>query len=186
MKRLDIDFFLQNTLWVAQNLIGKRIDFNLENGRKYRGIITETEAYFGNDEASHGAKGKTLRNEAMFERGGITYVYLIYGIYHCLNIVTEKEGYASAVLIRGIELVEPEKVNLNGPGKICKYIGLTRLHNKVDICNGDKISLYDIGFNPEYVATSRIGISKNTEAHWRFLLKALDHSHAFWIKDCSV
>jgi DNA-3-methyladenine glycosylase len=171
MKKLGKDFFLNDTLWVAKNLIGKKIIFNIGEIQA-SGIITETEAYFGSDEASHGARGKTPRNEAMFLTGGITYIYLIYGIYHCLNFVTENENFPAAVLIRGINLTTPEARNLNGPGKICKYLELNKNHNKINIYEDELIELYDINSQPKIIATPRIGISKNKERPWRFLIQA--------------
>lgn len=167
--RLNQKFFLQNSLKVARDLIGKKIEFNID-GVRASGIITETEAYFGDDPASHGFRGKTPRNEPMFCQGGITYIYFIYGMYFCLNFVTEKEGYPSAILIRGIELNEPEKKHLNGPGKICKYLGLNKNHNKLHLCQIQEIQLFDIGFSPKIKATPRIGISKNIEKEWRFVM----------------
>ena len=166
MHRLTKDFFLQDTLSIAQKLIGKTFKF-IYNNNDYEGIITETEGYFGDDSASHAAKGKTKRNEAMFLEGGISYVYMIYGIYHCLNFVTEKKDYPAAVLIRGLKL---SNINLDGPGKLCKYLGISREHNKINICKGNIFQIYDNNYNPNYIATTRIGISKNIDKKWRFLI----------------
>lgn len=94
--------------------------------------IIETEAYCGfNDKASHAARGRTPRNEVMFRSGGCAYVYLIYGMYHCLNVVTEREGYPSAVLIRVLAYPRAD-----GPGKLCREFHITK-----ENCNG--ISLLD-------------------------------------------
>jgi DNA-3-methyladenine glycosylase len=179
MKKLNKEFFLNDTLTVAKNLLGKRLVFNID-GQIKSGIITECEAYFGEDEASHGAKGKTKRNEAMFCEGGIIYIYLIYGMYYCLNFVTEKEGFASAVLIRGLYLMEPEVKNLDGPGKICKYLGLDKNYNKISVAQGDKVGIYDIGFKPKIKADIRIGISKNINKKWRFLVDENIKFANFW------
>ena len=122
MSVLKRSFFERPTLEVAQELIGKVLVF----GNK-KAVITETEAYFGDDPASHGVNGKINRNFPVFGPAGHTYVYFIYGMYHCLNIIIEKEGYPAVVLIRGIE-------GFNGPGKLCKALGITRDQNDIDLC----------------------------------------------------
>jgi DNA-3-methyladenine glycosylase len=169
MKKLNKEFFLNDTLTVAKNLLGKKLVFNI-NQQVKSGIITETEAYFGNDEASHGAKGITKRNEAMFCQGGVAYIYLVYGMYYCLNFVTENEGFASAVLIRGLYLKEPEEKNLDGPGKICNYLGLDKNYNKISVVQGNEIGVYDVGLKFKIKSDVRVGISKNIDKKWRFLV----------------
>lgn len=110
MKKLSRDFFDRSTLLVAEELIGKVLLFN---GQK--GLITETEAYMGfDDPASHAYKGKTPRNQVMFGKPGFSYVYFIYGMYHCLNVVTEKAGFPAAVLIRGLKLLEETVIDSTG------------------------------------------------------------------------
>ena len=101
MKKLKSSFFNQPTLEVAEALLGKVLVF-----KKFSGIITETEAYLGfEDPASHAFKGKTPRSKIMFGTSGVSYVYLIYGMYFMLNIVTEDKDFPAAVLIRGTWLV---------------------------------------------------------------------------------
>jgi DNA-3-methyladenine glycosylase len=118
--KLGNDFFSKNTLWVAKNLLGKFLCRKLKSGKIIRSMITETEAYRGfDDKASHASKGRTKRTEVMFTPAGAIYVYMIYGMYHCLNIVTEKKDYPAAVLIRGVE-------DANGPGRVCKYFNIDR------------------------------------------------------------
>ncbi|MBX4190313.1 DNA-3-methyladenine glycosylase, partial [Candidatus Parcubacteria bacterium] len=115
MKKLDRQFFEQKTLKVARELLGKYLVRRIGN-KVIAAKITETEAYCGpNDKACHASKGRTSRTEVMFGKAGHAYVYLIYGMYHCLNIVTEKENYPAAVLIRGIG-------SINGPGKLCREL----------------------------------------------------------------
>ena len=107
---------------VARDLLGKVL-VAAHNGKTYTGTITEVEAYDGfHDKASHAAHGKTARNAPMFEVGGIWYVYLIYGMYDMLNIVTGPKDYPAAILIRGVE-------NIMGPGKLTKHFGITRTYN---------------------------------------------------------
>src|ERR1700729_4260135 len=113
--KLGRDFFNRNCAEVARDLLGQILVFG-----NYQGIITETESYRGlDDPASHAFKGPTPRAKIMFGTPGTSYVYLIYGMYHCLNIVTEEEESPSAVLIRGLKLIKPDVAILNGPGKIC-------------------------------------------------------------------
>ena len=121
--KIQSNFFSKNTLWVARNLLGKYLCRRLESGEIISGMITETEAYRGfNDQASHAYKGRTKRTEVMFAEAGAIYVYLIYGMHHCLNIITEKNGFPAAVLIRGV-------AGLNGPGRVCRHFQITRALN---------------------------------------------------------
>lgn len=132
MTKLTQRFFDQKTELVAKELLGKVLVRKI-NDKKLSGMIVETEAYIGpHDLASHASKGKTDRTQVMFSCGGIWYVYIIYGFYYCLNIVTEMKDYPSAVLIRALEPLEGiEKMKENrktdkianltsGPGKLCQ------------------------------------------------------------------
>ena len=163
-SRLKISFFRQKTLIVAKELIGKQLIYN-----NFQGIITETEAYFGDDPASHASKGKTPRNTPMFFQAGTVYVYLIYGMYYCLNIVTERENYPAAVLIRGLYLPKDDII-LNGPGKLCKHLGITLKQNKLTLAREKNFYITNIGYQPSFQSTSRIGISKAQEKLWRFVV----------------
>lgn len=116
-------FFIRPTLLVARDLLGKFLVVS-KNGVKTSRMVTEVEAYDGfEDKASHASCGLTKRNAPMFEAGGIWYVYLVYGMYEMLNIVTGPKGYPAALLIRGME-------GSAGPGKLAKQLGITRA------CNG--------------------------------------------------
>ena len=129
MKKLGYSFFNRDTVKVASDLLGKRIIFNTRSA-----IITETEAYKGSDdEASHAYYGPTKRSKIMYASPGHSYVYLVYGMHNCLNFVTESEGTAGAVLIRGVKTFEAPYSKTNGPGKLCKYFGITRKHNGINI-----------------------------------------------------
>ncbi len=165
MKKLGRDFYNRPTLKVAKELIGKVVSF-----ANYQGVITETEAYVGEgDPACHAARGKTKRNEVMFGRAGVSYVYFIYGMYHCLNFVTEQEGFPAAVLIRGVYISELNYRKTNGPGKLCKVLNITREHNGVDLVTSDNLFVLDDGYSLEFEVTKRVGISKGQDLPWRFV-----------------
>ncbi len=107
-------------------------------GKEYRGKIVETEAYLGpHDLAAHSAKGRTARTEVMFGPPGHAYVYLIYGMYWCMNVVTEEEGHASAVLIRALEPINGIEDKTKGPGLLCQAMHIDKKLNGVDLTSGD-------------------------------------------------
>lgn len=167
---LKRDFYTRDTLIVSRELIGKRITFNIL-GNIFSGIINETEGYTANDEACHAFKGKTIRTMPMFAIGGTIYVYFIYGMYYCMNIVTEEEGIAGAALVRGIKFDIPYSHIIHGPGKLCKFIGIDKTHNYLDVCSSDVIKVYDANINPDIMCTKRIGITKNVDPLWRFVMR---------------
>ena len=179
-KKLPRSFYNRPTLDVAADLIGKFVVYNPPEGRLSAKIV-EVEAYIGRDDpACHAARGKTKRNAVMFGKPGFSYIYFIYGMYHCLNFVTEKEGQAAAVLLRaaepedGIEIMRlnsPRQKGhriLSGPGKFCRSFGLTREHNGLDLTGG-VLYLEDRAVEvSNVIRTPRIGINHGTELHWRF------------------
>ncbi len=163
MKKLQFEFYNRNVVEVAKELLGKKLNFG-----EFSGIITEVEAYRGfDDEASHAYKGPTKRSSIMFDNPGFTYIYLIYGVYYCLNIVTEEKGSPSAVLIRGIRL---PGINLDGPGKICRYLGLNNAHNGINVVTSNELYLTEGVKIEGFLATPRIGITKATDKKWRFVM----------------
>ncbi|MFC1659118.1 DNA-3-methyladenine glycosylase [Pseudomonadota bacterium] len=169
MQKLNRTFFQRDTIIVAKELLGKKIIFNNKEC-----VINETEAYVGMDDpACHAACGKTKRNEVMFGKAGFSYIYLIYGMYNCLNFVTETEGFPSAVLVRGaetiIDSVTGNKIKLNGPGKLCRYLGITKEHSGIDITNSKSFFIENTSIIFPFKSTSRIGISKGVEKPWRFV-----------------
>lgn len=163
-QRLLNEFYNRNTVEVAKDLLGKRLIVGLLSG-----IITETEAYRGfDDEASHAFKGVTKRSEIMFGQAGHVYVYMIYGMYYCLNIVTENIGQAGAVLLRGLKL---DSTNIVGPGKLCKCLKVTAAHNGIDLLTNKDFYLTSTGLNNiQYEAKTRVGIKKATDKPWRFVI----------------
>lgn len=160
--KLNEDFYHRNTVEVAKDLLGKVLVFG-----DYKGMITETEAYRGvDDEASHAFKGPTPRSSIMFGAPGYSYVYLIYGMYHCLNIVTESKGQAGAVLIRGLYI---PPIHLKGPGKICQHLGISRQQNGINLVANSFFYLTQGVTNIPYEISPRIGIKKSMDKLWRFV-----------------
>ncbi|NCB63568.1 MAG: DNA-3-methyladenine glycosylase [Clostridia bacterium] len=192
MAKLGQEFYNRDTVTVARSLLGKEL-VRVWNGMDLVCRITETEAYVGRvDKACH-AYGcrRTKRTETLFQPPGTAYIYLIYGLYCCLNFVTEPEGEPCAVLIRGVEPLEgaeffarnrfgcsPEEMSayqkknfLNGPGKVCSALALTREQNGLDL-TGEKLYVRDSGYTPAHIQVGRrIGIGYAEEAidfPWRF------------------
>lgn len=132
-------FYQQNTLKVAQNLLGCFLVRKI-GGKIIKGVITETEAYIGEDDlASHASKGRTPRTEIMYGEAGYTYVYMIYGMYFCLNIITEKKDFPAAVLIRGVKIEGVDYKKTNGPGKLCKFLKIDKKLHGIDIAKNNKL-----------------------------------------------
>ena len=129
MQKLPREFYDRNTITVARDLLGKLL-VHVSDGVERIGRIVETEAYLGpHDLAAHSSKGLTPRTKVMFGPPGHAYVYLIYGMYFCMNVVTEREGHASAVLLRAIEPVKNIEGRSCGPGLLCKAMKIDkRLH----------------------------------------------------------
>ncbi|MEK7461034.1 MAG: DNA-3-methyladenine glycosylase [Patescibacteria group bacterium] len=174
MVRLTRHFFEQPTLIVARELIGAEIVITHTNFTK-RARIIETEAYVGpEDLASHASRGLTKRTKPMFGPAGFTYLYLIYGMYWCLNIITEREDYPAAVLIRAVEPLEPQAIpkTASGPGKTCRWFGLDGSWNQMDAC-GDilYIEIDDQQAKPPISTGPRIGVAYAGQwaaKPWRF------------------
>jgi DNA-3-methyladenine glycosylase len=175
---------------IAISLPGKIFVRKL-NGKILSGRIVEVEAYDGLiDEASHAFNGKTQRNEVMFRKGGVLYVYFTYGMHYCANVVTGDANDPKAVLLRAIEplegieqmslnrygkkeLTQKEFVNLtNGPAKFCKAFGIERPENGTDL-SGEEIFILDSPklSKSEIITTTRIGVNKSINLLWRYYIK---------------
>lgn len=127
-------FFDRPTLRVARDLIGCHLVHVVGSGDLRRGRIVETEAYRGiDDQACHARMGPTERNAPMFGPPGHAYVYLIYGIHHCLNLVTQRRGYPAAVLIRALEPLEGLALPCHGPGRLTRAMAIDRRHDGIDV-----------------------------------------------------
>jgi DNA-3-methyladenine glycosylase len=137
VRKLPRDFYDRDTMQVAQDLLGKHL-VHVVDGAERVGRIVETEAYLGpHDLAAHSAKGLTNRTRVMFGPPGHAYVYLIYGMHWCMNVVTEKEGHAAAVLLRAVEPVENVEGRTQGPALLCKAMGVDRRLNGHDLSSDD-------------------------------------------------
>lgn len=163
--RLVRSFFNRHVALVAADLLGKTLVCG-----KQKVTILETEAYRGSDDAaSHAFKGPTPRSSIMFGMPGKSYVYFIYGMYHCFNIVTQEEGSASAVLVRGVQLADESSLYVNGPGRLCRVLHITRDHNAIDLVTNDYLYVEDAPPVSFFYTTPRIGITKNHHKQWRFV-----------------
>jgi DNA-3-methyladenine glycosylase len=181
-RKLKREFYHRPTLKVAKDLLGKYLVVN--SGREIlSGKIVEAEAYIGSDDpACHAHRGMTPRNRVMFGPPGHAYIYFTYGMYHCLNLVTEKEGFPAAVLIRaieplqGVELMMKRRKTTNmknltsGPGKLCQALGLDRSLNGADLCS-EEIWVEDRKEKTGKIeSTSRVGVSDGKNKKWRFYI----------------
>lgn len=185
MSRLGRDYYDRDTLEVARELLGCTLVHDGPDGVA-SGRIVEVEVYQGEDDpACHAAAGQTERTEPLYGRPGHAYIYLIYGMYYCLNAVTRAEGLPSAVLIRALEPLDgldrmrsrraararrrtpvADRDLANGPGKLCDALGLTLEHNRLDLI-GDTLWI-EPGAPPAAVAwTPRVGIKVGTDRLWR-------------------
>ena len=158
-RRLPRRFYRRSTLDVARDLLGRVLCRRLDTGAVLRGRIVEVEAYDGpHDRASHARGGRTARNGSMFERGGIAYVYRIYGIHDCLNVVTGEQDYPAAVLIRAAE-APASGASAAGPGRLCRAFDIDR---RLDGCSlsGDELWLEEGSpvADREVRRTPRIGV----------------------------
>lgn len=193
-RRLPRGFFVRDTHAVARDLLGKLLV------RRWRGSllaarIYEVESYVGeNDRACHAARGLTPRTKIMFGEAGHAYVYLVYGMYHCLNVVTEREGFPAAVLVRGAVVTEgarnlsvrtkgvrnllvrvPDTL-LNGPGKLCRALYISRAQNGEDLVTSELLFVADDGMRlspTRIVTTPRIGVDyagEDAKLPWRYVV----------------
>ena len=168
-NKLNYDFFHRDALTVASELAGKILARKLPDGTVIRIRITETEAYYGEeDKACHASKGRTPRTELLYGKAGIIYIYLCYGMHWLMNIITGEEGHPEGVLLRAGE-------EYGGPAKLTKAIVADKRFNGLSICNNEEIWLEDDGREFEITTAPRVGIDYAGEEWknkpWRFIIK---------------
>ena len=181
-RRLPRSFFGRSSLLVAPALLGADVVRLLPDGTRVRARIVETEAYEPDDPASHAFRGPTARNAVMFGPPGHLYVYLAYGVHHCMNIVCATEGVASAVLLRAAEPLEgleamqerrgsvPARDLCRGPGRWTRAFAVDRALDGTDVAGGRDLWLERGVATPSHgiVAGPRIGITSAADRPWRF------------------
>lgn len=179
MKPLPRPFYDRDTVAVARDLLGQHL-VHVVRGKARIGRIVEVEAYLGpHDRAAHSARGLTPRTRTMFGPPGHAYVYLIYGIHHCLNVVTEAEGHASAVLIRALEPVANLDGRTAGPGLLCKALGIDRRHDGMDL-TGKTLFITAPAEPGEFAIVKRPRIGVDYAGAWaRRLLRFYIRGNAF-------
>ena len=175
MRKLPRTFYDRETIVVARELLGKYL-VHKSRGVERIGRIVEVEGYLGpHDLAAHSARGMTGRTKVMFGPPGHAYVYLIYGMYYCMNVVTEREGHASAVLLRAVEPVKNLKGRTQGPGLLCRALHIDKRLNAHDLLSDDFYIAAPPSTNPfAIVKRPRIGV--DYAKHWarrhlRFYIK---------------
>jgi len=177
-KRLPRDFYARPTLKVARDLLGKVLAHKTPGSTRMARIV-EVEAYLGGrDPASHAYRGPTPRTAPMFGPPGRSYVYFVYGMYYCLNIVTESDGIAGAVLLRGAEPLagfdDAGVRALAGPGKLARAFGLTTEHTNLDLVRS-VLTVHDAPPVPpsRVVRSVRIGLNDHatTSKPWRLYVR---------------
>ena len=164
-KALPRAFYDRDTVAVARDLLGKYL-VHVSGGVERIGRIVEVEAYVGpHDLASHSSRGRTARTRVMFGPPGHAYVYLVYGMHCCMNVVTEHEGHASAVLVRAIEPVKNVEGSTRGPGRLCKAMHIDRRRNGHDLTSDDFYIADPPLSEPLYVVKrARVGVGY--AKHW--------------------
>lgn len=162
---LPRSFYDRPAIEVAPDLLGKLLVY-VHEGRRQVGRIVEVEAYLGpHDLAAHSARGRTKRTEVMFGPPGHAYVYLIYGIYYCMNVVTEPAGIASAVLLRAIEPLQNIDARTQGPGLLCKAMGIDKRLHGHDMLSED-FFLAELPAPPRITIVRRPRIGVDYAGHW--------------------
>jgi len=185
---LPREFYLRDTQRVARELLGARL-VRMLDGQRVAGRIVEVEAYIGEDDlASHAANGRSQRNRAMYGPGGFTYVYFIYGMHYCLNVVTETDGFPAAVLLRGILPLEgvdlmaarrpgqPRRSFTDGPAKLCQALAIDRQLDGHDLTQGVELWIEpgEPVLDKHIVATPRVNVSGDDRARtvlWRWVVR---------------
>lgn len=159
---------------VALGLLGWRLVRRTPEGELIVARLVEVEAYHESEPGCHAHRGRTKRNEVMFGRAGLAYVYFIYGMHYCLNIVCGREGEAAAVLVRAAEPIVPSTIPLGGPGVLCRSLGIDRTLNGVDMLNPEsplRLAPGRLRRGERIARSRRIGLSAGREIAWSFHLE---------------
>lgn len=163
--RLRRSFYDRDTVEVARGLLGKHL-VHVVAGVERVGRIVETEAYLGpHDLAAHSSRGLTERTRVMFGPPGHAYVYMIYGMHYCMNVVTQPEGQASAVLLRALEPVKHVEGRTQGPALLCKALGIDKAQNGADLLS-DGLHIDDPGDDSRIRIIKRPRIGVDYAGHW--------------------
>ena len=167
------NFFYRHSKLVAPDLIGCYLTKKNNDRDQVKGIIVETEAYSQEEEACHGYRKMNQSNKSLFGEPGRFYIYRSYGIHYCLNIVTDKENFASGVLIRAVFIPKKNERLASGPGLVTKTFGIDISLNSLEVHNNSLwISQKDLILEQkDLIQTTRIGISKAKNIKWRWYLK---------------
>ena len=172
---LPPSFFSRSAEEVGPHLIGCRLVKRQEDGSLLWGVIVETEAYSQEEPACHGYRRRSPQNETLFGEPGRFYVYVSYGIHHCVNVVTDRADWANGVLLRAVALPgEPERVAA-GPGLLARRFGIDRQMDGCAACTGKDLWIAPRPSNlrePALFTTTRIGIARGQELPWRWYLQA--------------
>jgi len=182
--RFSSGFFTRGALAIAPDLLGCALVRRLDDGTVLFGTITETEAYLPDDPACHACRGPTARNASMFLAGGHAYVYFIYGMHFCVNVVTGPAGQGEAVLLRavrdvgcsghfvGLPRLPIPDTQTTGPGRLCRVFAIDRALDGADLTDpaGPLYLLPRTGPAPAFSTTPRVGIRKNADVPWRFVV----------------
>ncbi len=165
MYRLPREFYERDTITVAKALLGKYLVHHDEKQERI-GKIVEVEAYLGeHDLAAHSSKGMTKRTEVMFGPAGFAYIYMIYGMYYCTNVVTETEGVGSAVLLRALEPVKNIHERTQGPGLLSKAMGIDKRLNQHDLVS-DIFYIAEIENQPPFSIAKRPRVGVHYAKEW--------------------
>lgn len=191
-RRLPLEFYLRDTKTVARDLLGKKL-VHVVQGTRLSGLIVETEAYLGIEDAAAHSFGdrRTARTESMYLEGGHAYVYFIYGIHYCFNVVTQPAGIPQAVLIRAIEPIEgielmrerrksSKETGLgSGPGKLCQALGIDRECDRLSLVESEELFIEDAPApRAKIIACPRVGVAyAGTAAEWPLRFLVSEHPH---------
>ncbi len=172
---LPLSFYERPAEFVGPDLIGCKLIKSQPSGQLLWGVIIETEAYSQDEPACHGSRKRSPKNETLFGSAGQLYVYVSYGIHHCVNVVTDRKDWANGVLLRAIALPNEDERVAAGPALLARRFNLNKSYDSLKIYKGNNLWICPKSSSvseQEIISTSRIGISKGKDLPWRWYLKA--------------